>query len=361
MRKLVGAFVLCALLIPLAVSAERSVPGRMKFEHLSWRNYLASGNRDSAMVQINGAVQTSDTTQTFESAKIAPWVGLETGGQASNAVRLWVYTSSGGVSNDTLFVLWQGSYDGTNWTPTSTASNMLGVANAVASIPIAYDSDAAVGTPAFATGNLFNWPLWRFIVRADGNTGALMPNARFMIAYSPSEPDPEVTDANVAGKWQIVPLKWRQWLATGYVDSLSNSVVGAGTSTVVDTSSAFSLANAVMLSQVATATAQEHFKLYVQYAGTDLTDMDTTHVAQEISPDGYNWISNATLTAVPDWAGSGATESFFPYLSVVTNVANTSAWGAPWVRWRIRSDSGATIVSTSKLFVGFQPYKGSTP
>lgn len=357
----VGFVTLAAAVFVSGADAARVFPGKMQFEPLRWRTSAANsrGFVDSAYAHLNGAVQTTDTTFAFETRKIAPWMGLESGGQASNALRFWLYSSSGTVASvDTLFVTYEGSYDGSTWYSAASAVNFLVASGSKTGwgVPITFDTDAAMTSYTPQGGALLNFPLIRLLVRADGNTGALFPYAQVFVSYMASDPTTDV-DALVAGAWKWEPLKFRVSAANtaGYIDSSYVATVGGVAVNMVDTTAAFPLGNVAMLTQVATGTASEPFKLYIQASGSDLTGMDTLTVAQEISVDGTNWIANATLGNNVDYAGAGNTLAF-PVLGVATNGA-TSAWGAPYVRWRIRTDPNTTVAHTLQCWVGYHAYQ----
>ena len=185
MKRFVGAALCTALLLVAAIPSATVAGNKWRPVDVDWRTSAVSvaGFVDSSTASINGALQTVDTTEWIPTQEF-DLTGVGAGAVNTTAyggIKVWIYGTTF-TSVDTLFIAMETSPDAVSPIGNTTFSNMVATTagDDAVSIHIQADSDA---------GNLNLWgaPFVRFRVRADGNTGALIANAKIRIAVPTEE------------------------------------------------------------------------------------------------------------------------------------------------------------------------------
>ena len=169
-------------LVVLTMAGEALAGRQLVNRNATWRTSAANstGYIDSSIASINGALQTVDTAYVDVSDIV--WENFSVGSGQFGAARIW-FTSTLNTSTDTLFFAIEPiAPDGQ---PISSTTFNYAIATTAGdegiSALITSDSDYISPSPAFCKA-------LRIRVRADGNTGALFPNAKLWMTFYEDAP-----------------------------------------------------------------------------------------------------------------------------------------------------------------------------
>lgn len=159
-----------------------------------------------------------------------------------------------------------------------------------------------------------------------------------------------VSSAEVV-KWRTENLKWRTSAANtaGFVDSLTASINGAVQT--VDTTAAFSMDRLMVPHDGAVnTTAYGLFKVWI--SAPLFTSVDTLFIAMETSPDAVNWSTNASFSNMV--VGTAGDEAVQLHFQGDTDAGVLNAWGAPFIRFRVRADGNTgSIAAASEIRITY--------
>jgi len=140
----------------------------------------AQGYVDSSTASINGALQTVDTAYVDLSDIL--WENFSVGAGQFGAARIW-FTSTANTSVDTLFFALEPLAPDGQPVPSTTFNNAIATTAGDEGISALITSDSDYISP-----NIAFCKAVRIRVRADGNTGALFPNARIWLTFYADSP-----------------------------------------------------------------------------------------------------------------------------------------------------------------------------
>lgn len=278
MKKVLGFVMLMAL---FAASVFAAAP--MRVQGLNWGTWTSTGFDAVADTSfLNGAVQTSDTTDAFNLANV-DWGAMGYDANGTNPIlRVWVQGSF--VSCDSIFVRAEQSFDKFLWfgDAASETSNGYGGQNQQAfSVPFSA-SGTTGGVSTNPSGSGLAWaPFVRFIVRTDGNTAARSAATTVRVAYRDVRDSPSPVPQMVSRK-----IKWGQFSPNGWTaDKDSSSLLIASPDTTQWISGVDMASGPADVAGLVTDSTQAFGNITLFFS--DPSGADSAYTQVETSADGY--------------------------------------------------------------------------
>lgn len=175
MKKYLAGLLAAALCI--GVFGTASAARRLEIRQGVWRTSASNerGYVDSTTASINGAVQTVDTAYVDLSGLV--WDNGAINTTTFGVARLWLCSTTN-TSSDTLFYAVEPIAPDGQAVPSTSFNNAIAVTAGDEAIAAVISMDADAVLPNLAWCNRV-----RLRVRADGNTGALFPDAKVYVAF----------------------------------------------------------------------------------------------------------------------------------------------------------------------------------
>lgn len=367
MKKLLGSLFLLALFAASSFGATGSAQRQQGLYFGTWtpQGFVASADTTFLNGNLAGSGGEVDTTGPISTADwdFFPLFGGADNNASTPAFKVYAAATGTSVSADSMFFTPQWSYDGNFWgdvgAGAQASSGLLSYTSSVFAVPFAFNKISSTGSNPAQT--LLPWaPLYRFIIRTDGNTAARQSGVKSSVVY--------YVAGDNAPRLVTKKLKFGTWAAGVFSAEKDTS---SFVITVTDTTGPVSLSDFCFPSPgnsvpaVGTATDSSLCLAEVALVSSIGNSADSIYIVTEPSPDGYLWRSlprSATAISTIDGRQSQALSSIAAYSNaspasavdhailrlggIPANVTQTRFWpgsffGTPNVRFRISGGSVA--------------------